>query len=116
MSRSEQLEPRRLLAVSINSGLLVITGESSNQQPLADVVTVSLKRHAYTVVQNGVATIFPSPSIQAIRIDTGGGNDLVKVSALVSVTLLSGAGNDSLTAGDANDILSGGDGNDPLVG
>src|SRR5438132_266884 len=99
MPAPEQLEPRRLLAATLNSGLLVITGESSAQNPIADAITVSLARHQSTVVQNGAAS------------GAAGESDRLDVENLIG-----GQGDDELSGNSDDNILDGRRGNDTLFG
>lgn len=55
--------------------------------------------------------------IEGISLTGGSGSDVINANSVkVAVTLIGGAGNDSLIGGTASDFLQGGDGNDVLTG
>ncbi len=81
------------------------------------------------VASNGISKITTSGSAPAITfkgpsgsftLDAGGGADSITIAALdtgeKAMTLLGGAGNDTISAGNLNDSIFGGDDNDLLVG
>ncbi len=109
----EGLEPRRLLAVSLDAdGQLNVTGTASN-----DTVSVSKTATGYLVVLNSVSTTI-SKKVVRILIDGQAGNDSLRVenSVLLDSTINAGAGNDSLYGGGGASTLNGGTGNDTLDG
>lgn len=61
-------------------------------------------------------TLAPTSGAQVTLIGTAGANAFGAALASMSVNLIGGAGNDTLTGGAANDRLEGGDGNDRLNG
>ncbi len=81
------------------------------------------------VASNGISKITTSGSAPTITfkgpsgsftLDAGGGADSITIAALdageKAMTLLGGAGNDTISAGNLNDSIFGGDDNDLLVG
>src|SRR5262249_15220666 len=70
---------------------------------------------------------FDANRVKSVRVDAGGGNDMVKIDLSITLptavdggagnaTVLGGAGRDVLTGGDGNDLLQGGAGADELRG
>ena len=118
----EPLEDRRLLSASVtlgSSGTLTITGTDS-----ADKIRISLESTDTTkldVIVNGATSTFALSSVKAVSVNAGAGNDDVEVIELngpvnIPMTMLGGAGNDTLVGGSGNDCLVGGAGNDVLAG
>ncbi len=116
----ERLEPRELLSavVSYDAGKqqVSITGTPAN-----DVVTLSTPTSSTLEVQivtNGqtLSRTFAASSVAVVVFDAGAGNDSLTNNTSVPVSVLGGAGNDSIIGGSGNDTLDGGDGLDTLLG
>src|SRR5688572_28793396 len=94
----EPLERRTLLSVSLDNGTLNIVGTDASDgihlRPAKN--TSNLK-----VGVNGEYSMFKMADVTAIKIDTGAGDDSIKISELgapieVPATILGGAGSDSI--------------------
>jgi hypothetical protein len=126
----ELLERRRLLTMTLENGLLTITGTDDSecfflQNDHDNVLVLHLigeNDDTAVIVETGEFA-----GVQAIRIDAKGGDDRVyyplgplfpstHARPQVPMTLIGGAGNDYLLGGDADDVLIGGPGNDTLLG
>jgi Ca2+-binding RTX toxin-like protein len=110
----ENLESRRYLtSVSLSEqGVLEIHGSSKADQMLFDQIQDRMRLRF-----NGTVRYFEYNAVKSINVDAAGGNDEVVIGVRrVPVTLLGGAGNDTLSGGNNNDYLSGGSGNDYLCG
>src|SRR5262245_26955809 len=95
--RLENLESRRMFAVSVNVGLMSITGTGGD-----DEITVGLNKMGSIVVNdNGTLRTFTPASVTSIGIDTGAGDDNVRVSNSVTkpCTINGGTGQDVLQGG-----------------
>lgn len=82
----------------------------------ADTIQLLKSGANYVLIVNG--TSYPIGStLNSAVINGGAGADFIKVSSQVTlpVTLIGGAGNDSLRGGSGNDVLVGDEGNDALV-
>lgn len=116
----EQLEPRRLYSAArvttevTVEGLLIITGTNRSEE--IRVVEHFPGIHLFDVMVDG--GLIDQLSAMAIRIDGRGGRDTLYARPDdVTVTLIGGAGNDTLTvAGTGPARLEGGNGNDTLTG
>ena len=119
MGLCEGLEDRRLMSVSLISGVLTVKGTSS-----ADSIVVNLKSGDATkleVLVNSVANDFDLSSVIKVIVYGGDGNDLIKVdnefgAVLRNMTFKGGDGNDLLIGGNRIDDLLGGLGDDELRG
>ena len=136
----ELLECRRLLSVSIQvqDGTLIVRGtrradhiEVSQMLPGGGTPIDQAGPSLYVTI-NGRTRRLDSNSIQRVRVDARGGDDLVQMSEdpfytgirpavirfrqTLPTTLLGGAGNDTLIGAEAQDSISGGAGNDLLAG
>jgi Ca2+-binding RTX toxin-like protein len=133
----EILEDRRLMSVSLVSGVLTVKGTTD-----ADSVVLSLKSGDLTKLEvnvNSVTSDFDLSSITKVVVYGGDGNDMVKVDNVFGVVpfgviekggdgndlliggnrvddLLGGLGDDELRGMSGNDFLDGGDGLDKLLG
>ena len=112
----EHLESRQLLdaTTSLVAGTLSILGTSGN-----DYLYVSQNAQNQLVLQDGARTArFASDAVAQININTGNGNDQVRVAAnvLQPTTITGGVGNDTFYAGGGPTILIGGTGTNRLVG
>ena len=120
----EPMEQRRLLSVSLASGVLTYVGT-----PAADSVyiTYMVAGDKINVLQGGVQIAsYARTSVKSIKATLGDGNDSLtinpgmgKINAVVDGgnghdNLSGGAGNDAITGGAGDDILGGVDGNDRL--
>jgi Ca2+-binding RTX toxin-like protein len=94
---------------------LVVNGSNAS-----DVVTVSSNGSRVLVNFDSGAGTMDIDGIENVVINAGGGDDVIVagngLSALTSLTIDGGAGNDTITGGDGNDTLIGGDGNDVITG
>jgi len=130
ISLLDHLEPRRLLAVTLENGILRITGTSA-----ADWITLSTVSEAHLAVPfpakiavgiNAQRSVFDVSAIASIQIRGLGGDDLIYASGLdpmdfslpglsdfpLPVSINGGAGKDAIGGTDHNDTLIGGSGND----
>src|SRR6266536_250974 len=115
----EPLEPRRLCAATLSSGLLTVTGTS-----YSDTITFFLNpaNLAELDVKIGATTSrFPLASVKGIVAFGYRGNDLIQISQANGVialptTMYGGGGNDSLLGGAGKDYLRGDEGNDAIQG
>ncbi len=123
----DELEPRRLLAVSLGfDGILSITGDLNKiGHPKSDrIVVLENLFTGVTVVQNGETFgPFDPSDIFQIQIDAGGGSDKVlsrnadsSDPVEIPMIIAGGSGNDTLEGGDNDDTIAGGSGNDWLGG
>jgi hypothetical protein len=85
---------------------------------IADSIDFAVSGSNIVVTYNGGTFSYASNTVARFYVDAGNGNDNVNLGDDFSavVTLLGGAGNDSLTGGLGADSLSGGDGDDVLIG
>jgi Ca2+-binding RTX toxin-like protein len=118
----EQLEPRRLLSVSIQDGVLVVTATSGNDRIYLEQVDGGVCVRGYSD-DFADENLNPIMGLRGVRVDAGDGNDLVAVNDYggarpfdLPVTLVGGAGDDSLQGGAADDVILGGAGNNILDG
>jgi Ca2+-binding RTX toxin-like protein len=134
-SRLELLETRRLLAATLNDGLLRVTGEEDS----ANTITVLLNEGGTKVVAtiNGTATEFDRAAVRKVIVHGGDQNDTLTVSAVLQVNsvvfghdgddvilsgggertaIFGGDGNDTITARGKRNHVHGGDGNDTITG
>jgi Ca2+-binding RTX toxin-like protein len=112
----ERLEPRRLLAAQLSSGVLTINGTN---QP--DFIEVAVERTSFTVFHTtGGATMhhsFDLNQVKRIEIYALAGADTIILGRLAIPTRVDGGrGNDTLSGGRGNDTLNGGGGDDYLWG
>lgn len=111
----EALEPRRLLAVttSFASGVLTVTSDNAS-----DSVFIGKNDHGQIFVQvnHHVIRAIGASHVNGIRVNLGGGNDLLTTSHAVNkpMTIHGGAGNDTLQGGSGHDQIFG-DGGDDLL-
>jgi uncharacterized protein GlcG (DUF336 family) len=116
--RLERLERREVptVSASLTDGTLAITGDNSNNRILVsnDAATGEL-----VVTDYGQEVgRFSSASVSEMTINTGDGNDWVRVMGDVTqpVTIQVGAGNDVFAAGGGPAVLVGGSGRNKLFG
>jgi Ca2+-binding RTX toxin-like protein len=127
----ESLESRRLLSVSLEDGVLTVTGTED-----ADQLGLGRNQTQIVVNDNGTTSTWNPTEVTSIVVLGLGGNDQIAVRAAMGrpVTLdggegneaihggagreriLGGAGNDRLAGGGGGDILEGGDDNDFISG
>src|ERR1041384_565553 len=116
---AELLESRRLLSAVLTGTLLTIDGTANNDT--VSVVVNSTDKTKYNVTINGKTTHFSRAAVHSIKIDTKEGNDKITIGTKPTavndpVTVLGGAGNDTVTGGNEADSIDGSDGNDVLTG
>jgi Ca2+-binding RTX toxin-like protein len=109
----EAMESRRLMSVSLSGGVLTVTGTVYE-----DVITVQANSTQIAVTDNGPGQVFPLSAVATVRVIGGSGNDRITVFPQVTRNAFidGGAGHDLLTGGAGNDYILGGDGNDSLDG
>ena len=113
----QQLDPRRLLAVTLNSGAITIIGSDSVDSAVFSEEITSQGVRVYQVLFNGATSQFPKTDVTSIRADLKDGADLLIVGTIdVPVFATGGKGADTLSGGDGNDKLYGGGGADVVVG
>jgi len=118
----ERLEPRMLLSATLVDGTLTLTGTEAN-----DRIEIEAGPADGDVAVEGVAgvdddTVFNG--VDAIIINTLGGNDRVEIGsgvvdtigAAIGVVIDGGSGNDKLEGGDGDDDIDGGSGKDKIHG
>ncbi|MGA2496204.1 MAG: hypothetical protein ABSH20_00595 [Tepidisphaeraceae bacterium] len=109
----QQLEPRRLLSlsVSVNAGVLIVQGDQAN-----NVITVDQNATSLTVALDQSTFSTPLRKVKAIQVFGMAGNDLITLTPNITLpaTLYGGAGNDTLVGSNHPCTLSGDDGNDVL--
>ncbi|HUE70024.1 MAG TPA: hypothetical protein VMP01_03975, partial [Pirellulaceae bacterium] len=109
----EPLECRRVLAVTLDAGVLSIVGTDQR-----DVILVDIDGTNMTVAFNQESHAFAVGDVTSISIDGGAGSDDIHLSDAVTVdaVILGGDGNDWIKGGSGNDTLDGGNGNDRING
>ena len=118
----EQLESRLVPRAGLLSSTWTIVGDQ-NRNP-DDTIVISRPSARLGLVQatvNGkVVGTRTIASLKSITVQGGRGNDTLTISpnanlpATLSVRLMGGAGNDTITGGTGNDYIDGGDGNDKV--
>src|SRR5438128_2026161 len=94
----EHLEERRLLTVSLNSGVLTVDGTSG-----ADTITIAPDPNDVSRIQvtlNGQPSSFALSTVNSIVVTGKAGNDALSIESALTkpVTFNGGAGADTLTA------------------
>ena len=109
----DHLEPRRLLAASVDgSGALTVTGSNSN-----DIISVAIVDRRLVVTINGAGQRFTLSSVHQISILGQSGNDSIDFRTISIPTFArGGGGNDAIFAGAGADRLLGDGGSDELYG
>src|SRR6478672_10236709 len=115
----EALDRRTMLSVSLSSdGKLAIAGSDAN-----DHISVAATQfvNALAVDDNGDVHYYSVSAIKSIWINTGDGDDRVMVDSALNpmkydCIINAGAGNDIVTGAGNNVVIDGGDGNDKLRG
>lgn len=108
----QELEPRRLAAVDVVSGVLQIGGTDGN-----DTVVVQQTASTLNVTVNGSVTSVPRSAVLRINAHLGGGDDRYDGNGVsIRQWVYAGAGDDHVTGGEGVDILYGEGGNDVLRG
>lgn len=114
----EVLEPRLMPAVS--ASLIGHTLSVQGDDHPANIEVFLDNSSQNILVQNSGSTIgsFTRSSVNALIIETGGGNDQISIgsSVIQPVKITGGAGNDLIVAGGGLATIMGGMGNDTLVG
>ncbi len=116
----QELERRRMFAISVVAGLATINGTASDD--VIEVIVSSGKLQ----VRNGAGTVIEqvnSAGITKVAVNGGGGNDFIRLGRgdgtlmpNVTSTLSGGAGNDTIIGGVKADQIFGGNNNDRLDG
>ena len=114
----EGLEGRRLLAASLDGGVLTVAGTAE-----ADSITVGLNSAGtnYSVNINGDSQSFSVSAVEKLVINAGAGNDKIQFNErngrlTVSPTIDGGDGNDRITGSTRKDKVTGGRGRDFILG
>ena len=110
----ESLEQRRLLAHTLEAGVLTVTGTVG-----PDHVNIALREGNLVIRVNHQAPAqVPAADVNSIVVNGLAGNDLLAIAPNVDKdsALNGGLGNDVLNGGGGDDNLNGGDGNDRLNG
>src|SRR3954451_20095584 len=128
----EPLEPRRLMSAgaSMQDGILVVDGTASDDRfemdRSVDGGVDGVWAYGYTndpafPYSCFLAQFFPVAGMRGIHLDAGAGNDQVLVhddpdhgSFTTPITMIGGAGDDSLQGGAGDDVLIGGPGDNLL--
>ena len=98
------LEPRTMLAATLNEGRLVVTGTNGD-----DVITLAQTKTILTVTVNGKASTYESSAVRAIRVNALFGDDRVDAGKMLrGLRINGGYGSDTLRGGAGNDRLHGG--------
>ena len=111
----ESLEPRRLFAVttSFASGVLTVTSDHAS-----DSVFIGKNDHGEIIVQANHHLIrrIAAAHVSGIRVNLGGGNDLLTTAHAVNKPMIirGGPGNDTLQGGSGHDQIFGDGGDDVL--
>lgn len=120
----ESLEERRLLAATVEGGILIVTGtaRSDNINVSLDSGESSFRVRIRTGGAEDIQNV-PLAGVTGIRILAGSGNDEVEVEDInepgnlqLPVSVIGGNGNDSLHGSAGDDSVNGGNGNDSLIG
>jgi len=118
----EQLEGRRLLSVSMQDGVVLVTGTDAADS--VQILATSAGTQPMLTVEvwtgdSGTVANFPLSQVTGVKVDGLGGNDQLfvdrtssDVDLTVPVTLFGGEGDDVLVGGGGVDELVGGSGND----
>jgi Ca2+-binding RTX toxin-like protein len=116
----ESLEPRVLLSASFDAGVLTIMGTDGNDA--IDMKAGPRDGEVVLLRVPGVARGTVYRQVEAIIIETGDGNDRIRVNrritaedgTLIGVRIDAGAGDDRIDGGDGDDVIDAGDGNDRI--
>jgi Ca2+-binding RTX toxin-like protein len=120
----EALEGRQLMSVSLEGSVVVVTGTSGNDDVEVNVgMRPDWSHHAQGLLAirvNRDWTYFDPEqvNISGIRMELGDGNDLEWVSSnvwAIPMTVLGGAGRDTILGSGADDVIDGGAGQDAIV-
>src|SRR5688572_14735592 len=111
--RCEFLEPRRLLAATLDSeGHLRVSATQGD-----DVVGISIKSAKLRVGVNAELHQFTAAIVSAISVDLGDGADYLALGAGVrGIYVLGGLGNDTIVGGEGSDSITSGGGRDLVFG
>src|SRR5437773_1544442 len=109
--RTETLEQRRLLSISLSDGLLTITGTPGN-----DSITIRQEGATLFIDDNIKVRSYNVSDVTKLSIDMLGGDDFLRLrkksgtrNVTMPATMLGGAGNDTLRGGLGKDSIDGGD-------
>ena len=113
MSMIESLEPRQLMAAQPAEPMIYVFNQVLHLDGTryADHFTVGMNSATGRIdlTYNGVTTSFDPADLNGIVLDGKGGKDVIEVvsSPTVPVTLVGGAGKDTLIGGDGDLIIQG---------
>jgi Ca2+-binding RTX toxin-like protein len=123
----EALERRRLFSLSVHDGIITIVGTDAGDQIyirgsnfIVNTSYGSVVREELLIFEPGsVVRAFDSTLIHGIRVEGGGGDDRLTIydpghDLCFPITLVGGAGNDTLTGHEFSDVLDGGGDNDVI--
>jgi Ca2+-binding RTX toxin-like protein len=111
----ESLESRTLLSVTLEDGLLTVTGtEQADHLFIARNPTTN----QFVVNDNGTPTAFNPADVTAVRLIGLGENDRIGVGPGVNrpIDIIGGEGDDYLTGGPGHERILGNAGNDRIAG
>lgn len=109
----EQLESRRLLSVTLDNGVLTVTGTEDHDQ-----LAVGRSTTMIVVNDNGAHHSFNPADVNSIVINGLGGADRIGIGPGVNkpITANGGGGNDYITGGTGPEHLNGDAGDDKILG
>lgn len=109
----EPLEGRTLFTSVLTGTTLVVSGT-----PAADAVRFTVRGGELILWEGSLATAYPARDVRSLRVETGGGNDRIRLGQAVRIpaTVEAGDGDDFVTGGASADSISGGAGRDRLGG
>ena len=111
----ESLESRRLLSVTLDQGVLTVTGiDGADQLAVGRNPTTNM----IVVNDNGTPSSFDPADVQRVVINGLDGNDRIGVGPGVMrpIAIDAGAGDDSVNGGSGPEHIMGGPGNDRIAG
>jgi Ca2+-binding RTX toxin-like protein len=107
----ETLENRRLLAATLNNGVLEVTGTGGN-----DTITVRVENNLVVLFFNVGEKNYKLGNVKSVVVEGRAGNDWIANGSTIPVKFMGGDGADLLSGGNGNDTLVGNGGNDRLYG
>jgi Ca2+-binding RTX toxin-like protein len=111
-SIAEPLESRRLFAIAVADGVLLVQGTES-----ADIISLSQRNGTITARAGAERMTVNVADVDEIVIDALGGNDRVTLSRVdLPATIDGGDGDDRIAGSLADDVINGGAGRDRISG
>jgi len=107
--------------LSIDGGFAGLSGKTVNVSGTAgnDAIRVALgPGNTYSIFRGGGELRFSRTAVKSLSILAGDGNDVIELSASIDIVAYidGGAGNDNVTGGSGNDTITGGAGKNTLSG